>query len=198
VLLLKRRKSAEPTSLTLTLWINIFGMASLGLGLGSGLGKGWRMKWCSPVPEIAMTRPALGCSLFLLGFVVLSVGPSPALAQTPAPVSTPVDAFDATVSEQPIVLPQGPVRLTVTQTDLAAGGLIPPHKHPWPRYNYVLAGAVRVTNLDTGAVQDFKAGQVIVEAVGQWHKGEALGGPVRLLAFDQTPPGESNMVRMAP
>ncbi len=59
----------------------------------------------------------------------------------------------------------------------------------------MLAGAVRVTNLDTGAVQDFKAGQVIVEAVGQWHRGEALGGPVRLLAFDQTPPGESNMIR---
>jgi quercetin dioxygenase-like cupin family protein len=146
-----------------------------------------------------MTRATTYSSLFLVAAVVLAVGPAPASAETPAaPVSTPVGVFDATVSGQPIILPQGPARLTVTQTDLAAGGLIPPHKHPWPRYNYVLAGAVRVTNLDTGAVQDFKAGEVIVEAVGQWHKGEALGGPVRLLAFDQAPPGQANMVRMAP
>jgi quercetin dioxygenase-like cupin family protein len=132
---------------------------------------------------------------FLLALFVLAA--APAIAQTPsAPVSTPVGAFDATVSGQPIVLPQGPARLTVTQTDLAADGVIPPHKHPYPRYNYVLAGGVRVTNLDTGAVQEFRAGQVIVEAVGQWHKGEALDGrPARLLAFDQTPPGQGNMIR---
>lgn len=192
---MKRRKSAEPTSLTPALWINISGMARLGLGLG----KGWRIPEGSTILRNMMTRRAARSSLFLATAIVLTVGPAAALAQSPpAPVSTPIGAFDATVSGQPIVLPQGAAHLTVSQTDLAAGGLIPPHKHPWPRYNYVLAGAVRVTNLDTGAVQDFKAGQVIVEAVGQWHKGEALGGPVRLLAFDQTPPGESNMVRMAP
>jgi quercetin dioxygenase-like cupin family protein len=125
---------------------------------------------------------------------------APAMAQTPpAPVSTAVGAFDTTVSGQPIVLPQGPAHLAVTQTDLAAGGVIAPHKHPYPRYNYVLAGGVRVTNLDTGAVQEFRAGQVIVEAVCQWHKGEALDGqPARLLAFDQTPPGQGNMIRKEP
>lgn len=131
---------------------------------------------------------------------LLTLVAAPAAAQAPpAPVSTPVGAFDATVSGQPIVLPQGPAHLVVTQTDLPAGGVIPPHKHPYPRYNYVLAGGVRVTNLDTGVVQEFRAGQVIVEAVGQWHKGEALdGAPARLLAFDQTPPGQTNMVRKAP
>jgi quercetin dioxygenase-like cupin family protein len=134
----------------------------------------------------------------LSALIVLAA--APAFAQAPpAPVSTPVGAFDATVSGQPIILPQGPAHLAVTQTDLAAGGVIAPHKHPYPRYNYVLAGGVRVTNLDTGAVQEFRAGQVIVEAVGQWHKGEALDGkPARLLAFDQTPPGQTNMIRKEP
>ncbi len=137
-------------------------------------------------------RPVLAC--------LLTLAAAPALAQAPpAPVSTPVGAFDATVSGQPIVLPQGPAHLSVTQTDLPAGGMIPPHKHPYPRYNYVLAGGVKVTNLDTGAAQEFRAGQVIVEAVGQWHKGEALDGrPARLLAFDQTPPGQGNMIRKEP
>jgi len=131
---------------------------------------------------------------------LLTLAAAPALAQEPpAPVSTPVGAFDATVSGQPIILPQGPAHLSVTQTDLPAGGMIPPHKHPYPRYNYVLIGGVKVTNLDTGAVQEFRAGQVIVEAVGQWHKGEALDGkPARLLAFDQTPPGQGNMIRKEP
>lgn len=131
---------------------------------------------------------------------LLALAAAPALAQAPpAPVSSPVGAFDTTVSGQPIILPQGPAHLAVTQTDLPAGGVIPPHKHPYPRYNYVLAGGVKVTNLDTGAVQEFHAGQVIVEAVGQWHRGEALDGkPARLLAFDQTPPGQGNVIRKEP
>jgi len=60
----------------------------------------------------------------------------------------------------------------------------------------VLDGGVRVTNLDTGSVQEFRAGQFIVETVGQWHSGEALDGrSADLLAIDQTPPGRSNMER---
>ena len=63
-------------------------------------------------------------------------------------------------------------QVSVSRTDLPAGGLIPPHRHAYPRYNYVLEGGVRVTNLDTGQVQEFRAGQFIVETVGQWHQGE--------------------------
>ncbi|HEX5379678.1 MAG TPA: hypothetical protein VFW47_13965, partial [Phenylobacterium sp.] len=89
--------------------------------------------------------------------LALAAWPALAWAQSPpsAPVSTPVGAYEATGSGQPILLPQGPLRVTVSRTDLAAGGAIPPHKHPFQRYNYVLEGAVRVTNLDTGAVHDF-------------------------------------------
>lgn len=129
-----------------------------------------------------------------LGLCAAAPAPAP-----PAPVSTPVGAYDTTVSGQPILLPQGPVKVTVSRTDLPAHGLIPPHKHPFPRYNYVIAGGVRVTNLDTGAVQEFRAGQFIVETVGQWHKGEALDNqPAALLAIDQAPPGQTNMIRKEP
>ena len=135
---------------------------------------------------------------FLTPMSVLALAlafPAGALAQS-APVSTPVGVYEATVSGQPIALPQGPVKVTVSRTDLPAGGLIPPHKHPFPRYNYVIEGGVKVTNLDTGQVQEFRAGQFIVEAVGQWHKGEALDNkPAALLAIDQAPPGQVNMIR---
>lgn len=145
-----------------------------------------------------MTRPArlppAGAALIL----ALCAAPGAGLAQS-APVSTPVGVFQATVSGQPIALPQGPAQVSVSRTDLPAGGLIPPHRHAYPRYNYVLEGGVRVTNLDTGQVQEFRAGQFIVETVGQWHQGEALDGkPARLLAIDQTPPGQGNMERRSP
>lgn len=134
---------------------------------------------------------------FLAAFAGLGLAQA-AMAQ-PAPVASPVGVFDATVSGQPIVLPQGPAQVTVVRSDLPAGATIPPHRHAYPRFNYVLAGGVKVTNLDTGQVQEFRQGQFIAETVGQWHKGEALDGkPASLLTIDETPPGKGNMERQVP
>jgi quercetin dioxygenase-like cupin family protein len=121
----------------------------------------------------------------------------PAAAQPPpAPVSTPVGQFDATLSGQPIRLPQGPVQVTVTETLIPAGASLPEHRHPHPRYIRVLAGRIAVKNLDTGETRELKTGDFAVEALQQWHTGQALGDePVRLLVIDQTPPGEPNMQR---
>jgi hypothetical protein len=39
----------------------------------------------------------------------------------------------------------------------------------------------------------------VVEAIDQWHSGEALDGkPVRLLVVDQAPPGQVNVVMKTP
>jgi len=121
-------------------------------------------------------------------------------AASAQPVSTPIARTETTVTGQPLRPPPAPFALTVTRVDLPAGGTIPTHKHPWPRYVYVEAGAIRVTNHDAGTVNDFTAGQVIVEAVDQWHEGRVTGdAPARLIVFDQAPPGAVNSVpRTAP
>lgn len=117
----------------------------------------------------------------------------PAIAQ--APQSERIGQFDKTNSGQPIQLPEGPAQVTVTKVTIPAGGKLAPHKHPFQRYGYVESGAIKVTNLDTGGVVDYRAGQVIIEARGQWHMGEVTGdAPVVLIVFDQTPPGEGNVV----
>lgn len=120
-------------------------------------------------------------------------------ADRPGPVVRPIGAFESTASGQPLSLPQGPVRVGVVEATLAPGGVLPAHKHPWPRYAYVLAGRIRVTNLDTGAVTEAKAGEFVIDPIGQWHEGAVVGDePVRMITIDQAPPGQSNFVPRAP
>ena len=119
---------------------------------------------------------------------------APAAAQT-----TPLIRTAATVSGQPLKLPQGPAEVVMAAVELAPGGRLPVHRHPWSRYVYVERGRLRVTNLDTGAVRELAAGQVLVEAVDQWHEAQALGSdPLRLIVIDQVPPGVVNMVMREP
>ncbi|MBP7817950.1 MAG: cupin domain-containing protein [Phenylobacterium sp.] len=137
---------------------------------------------------------------FLPLAAALALAAGPAAAQTaPGSVARPVAQVNTTQSGQPILLPQGPVQVTVTETSVPAGGAITPHKHPFPRYAYVLEGALKVTNLDTGTVTMLKAGDFAVEARDQWHSAEPLNGQgAKLLVIDQTPPGQVNMVRKTP
>ena len=122
-----------------------------------------------------------------------------AVAAPAAPLTTPLKTLDATASGQPIVLPQGPVSATISETVVPAHGQIAPHKHLYPRYVFVAEGQLRVTNLVTGQVYELKAGDLSVDPVDQWHKAEALGDtPARLIALDQTPPGVANTIRQAP
>ena len=118
---------------------------------------------------------------------------SPAPAQLPA--TTPIVRTETTVTGQPLRVPPSPFELVVSRVELPAGGTVPVHQHPWQRYVYVEAGAIRVTNHDTGTISDFTAGQMIVEAVGQWHEGRVTSpGPARLIVIDQAPPGTSNSI----
>ena len=77
--------------------------------------------------------------------------------------------------------------------DIPAGGATSVHQHPWSRFAYVEKGRLRVINHDTGEAKDFRPGEVLSEAVGQWHEGRAIDGPVRLIVFDVVPPGVTNV-----
>lgn len=129
--------------------------------------------------------------------LVLSAPPLHA-DSAPAPgkaVVRPVLSATETSTGQPIVLPQKNPQVIASTYEIPPGTTLPKHKHPFPRYGYVLTGTITVTNFDTGKIEHFKAGDFILEAVGQWHQGTATGAEtVKLLVIDMVEKGESNTI----
>lgn len=135
--------------------------------------------------------------ILLLAALALAAFATPAVAQ-PVTIGTPV-TVDATLSGQPIRAPAGDLRVTITQTQLPAGGKLAAHRHPYPRLVQVLQGRLEVRNLDTGQTRQAKAGDWMVDAVEQWHEAVVVGDePVRLMTIDQAPPGRPVTVMREP
>jgi quercetin dioxygenase-like cupin family protein len=108
---------------------------------------------------------------------------------------TPTMSATTTSSGQPIVLPQKNVQVNVSIYEIAPNAKLPEHEHPFPRYGYVMAGTLRVTNTETGRSLDFKPGDFILEAIGQWHKAENIGtDTIRLLVIDQIEKDHPNTI----
>ena len=107
-----------------------------------------------------------------LAVIVLLAAPAQA-AEDRAVVATPVLTSTVTATGQPIVLPRENPQVRVVTLDIAPGAVLPEHKHPYPRYGYVLAGTLRVTNTDTGTSMVYGVGDFIIEAVDQWHRAPA-------------------------
>lgn len=141
-----------------------------------------------------MNRLRFPSPILLLLAAACSV-PMAAAAPPGPPTPTVVARTGETMSGQPIRIPAKPREVVVSRVTLAPGGIIPAHKHAWSRYAYVESGRIRVTNLDTKAVRELGAGDVLVEPLDQWHEGRALGGePVRLVVTDHVPAGQGNVV----
>lgn len=127
----------------------------------------------------------------ILGAALLWLLPAPvAIADsTPAPPVVVREVFSGstTAAGQPIVLPGKDARLVVSTFDIDPGARLPVHKHPFPRYAYVLAGTLTVTDVESGEAKTYSAGDVIVEMIDRWHFGANTGTlPVKLLVIDQT------------
>ncbi|MGP2490673.1 cupin domain-containing protein [Mesorhizobium sp. PUT5] len=132
-------------------------------------------------------------------FALLAVLPatgSMALDSAGSPVVVlPLASSSKTASGQPITLPQKNVQVLVSSYQIAPGARLPVHKHPFPRYAYVEAGKLQVTNVETERSTVYQAGDFIVEMIGQWHRAENVGTePVRLLVIDQVEEGAENTV----
>lgn len=120
---------------------------------------------------------------------------APLHAESQQVVVKPVLSTTVTSSGQPIVLPQKDAEVVVSTYEIAPGATLPEHKHPFPRYGYVLSGSLRVINDDTGKTEDFKTGDFILEAVGQWHRGLNPGQePLKLLVIDIAEKGQPTTV----
>jgi len=119
-----------------------------------------------------------------------------AAQQAPAPQSTVLNRSAATITGQPIAMPAPGFEVVISRTEIPAGGVLPMHRHPWPRYAIVEQGRLRVRYEEAGLAREFAPGEAVIEAIGQWHEGEVVGAePVRLIVIDHVPPGETNMVR---
>jgi quercetin dioxygenase-like cupin family protein len=117
-------------------------------------------------------------------------------APSVAAASTSVLRTSTTITGQPLAAPPSPWEILVTRTELPSGGLLPMHKHPWPRYAFVQRGRLEVRYEQSGLVRTFGPGEAVVEAVDQWHEGRVIGAePVTLIVLDQLPPGATNVVR---
>ena len=120
-------------------------------------------------------------------------------AAAPDPANPIQTRYDHTITGQPLRPPPTPFQLLVTRVQYPQGHVIACHKHTRPRYVYVQAGHLRVTTYNPLVRHNFTAGQVVVEAIDQWHEGRVMGpGPVSLVAFEQVPPGEENSTPWRP
>ena len=129
-------------------------------------------------------------ALVMAGAAVAQVGDPP-----PTPTATVVERTRTTVTGQPFTAPQGPLEVVISIAVIPAGGALPMHKHPWPRFAYVESGRLRVHYEEAGLAREFGPGEAAVEAIDQWHEAEVVGdAPVRLIVVDQLPPGRSNVV----
>jgi len=123
----------------------------------------------------------------------------PAAAQAPGPIQKPLAALETTHSGQPLRGVAGAIKVSVTETTVPVGGAVAAHKHMHPRLVGVMAGRLKVTNLDTGAVTEAKPGDWMVDPIDQWHEAQVLGDEaVRLLVIDHAPPGATLMMPRPP
>lgn len=123
-------------------------------------------------------------------------GAQRASSPPPGAVVTMLSRSGVTATGQPVGPPSAPVEIVFSRAVLPAGGVLPVHQHPWPRYVYVESGRIRVRYEAVGIEREFGPGETLIESVDQWHEAVAVGAaPVRLLVIDQVPPGQTNVVR---
>ena len=112
----------------------------------------------------------------------------------PVRATRPLSAA-VTAAGQSIVLCLNPARIAVSIYEIAAGATLREHKHPFVRFAYVLTGTLRVTNTQTGHSNLYKAGDFIIEAIGQWLQAVNIDDrPLKLLVIDQQAGQKSNVV----
>lgn len=125
-----------------------------------------------------------------LAFAALAQQPSP-----PGATVTSLGRYAQTTIAQPLGPLPSPYEVAFSRAVLPPGGVLPMHKHPWPRYALVESGRIRVRYEAAGIEREFGPGEAIIEALDAWHEGAAIGAePVRILVIDHVPPGRANLV----
>jgi quercetin dioxygenase-like cupin family protein len=133
-----------------------------------------------------------------LAVFAISGRPRPASASSDTPAPARVDQLLkslSTTSGAQIRMPEGPLQIVVSRYHIGPRAALPVHKHPFPRYGYVLSGALLVTNAETRRSTLFRAGETIIEDVETWHSARNLQTqPIDLLVIDFVKPGNANVI----
>ncbi|WP_093004652.1 cupin domain-containing protein [Rhizobium sp. NFR07] len=82
-------------------------------------------------------------------------------------VVTKIAQVSSTMSGQPLTLPPGEIDLIASDFLIPPDQTLPVHRHPYPRYAYVLSGRLAVTNLVTNETKFFGKGEIAVESLNQ-------------------------------
>lgn len=136
------------------------------------------------------SRARVVCILCIL---VLSIAQGFA-ADTHGVVTTPIGRMRTTDTGQELNVPAHPT-VIVSQTTMVPGARTPTHKHPYPRYVYVLDGTLTVVDVATERTFEVRKGGFLMEMIDTWHYGENRGTvPVKLIAIDQVPEGTRNNI----
>ena len=98
---------------------------------------------------------AAAAALFVFGTAALALDSGKV-------VVTPVITADTTADGGAIALPQKDAQVVASIFDIPVGAALPVHKHPYPRYAYVLAGTLQVTRIETGQQFTYRAGDFVV------------------------------------
>ncbi|MGQ0660053.1 cupin domain-containing protein [Sphingosinicella sp.] len=135
----------------------------------------------------------LGATYLLMA---LPVAVSAAGQEASPPQTTILNRASSTITGQPIAMPAPALEVVISRTEIPAGGALPMHRHPWPRYAIVESGRLRVRYEEAGLVREFGPGEAVIEAIGQWHEAQVVGAePVRIIVIDHVPPGQTNLIR---
>lgn len=128
--------------------------------------------------------------LAVLGLALLLVpAAAPAAEEAKVTVTELLSATQTSIG-QPLVLPAKDAQVIFSEFVIAPGAVLPVHKHPFPRYAYVLEGELRVSRPGHDEAFDYRAGEVVIEMVDEWHYGTNIGDtPLRLLVIDQIEAG---------
>src|SRR5581483_4801006 len=104
-------------------------------------------------PSAMHIRTAAAVAAFLVGAVWC------AGAQDAQQVKvTPLASARTTAIGQPITLPRQDVEVRAWLYEIAVGAVLEVHKHPFPRYAYVLAGTLRVFDKENARTFEYSAG----------------------------------------
>jgi quercetin dioxygenase-like cupin family protein len=100
--------------------------------------------------------------------------------------------FATTWTQQPIQWPAD-CAAVFSRLTIAPGTSLPVHRHPYPRYGWLVQGEIEVVQPETGRRRILKAGEVIAESIGEWHFGQTLGKePVIFTLLDIVPRGTAS------
>ena len=118
--------------------------------------------------------------------------PAMVIGQSP-PQTTVIFKSQTTSAGEPITFPTQNTEVTGSIGVRPPGWVGDWHRHPYPRFHYILEGTFTV-EYETGETKSFSAGSLSVEPINVWHRPKNIGSiPAKWLFIDSAEAGKANV-----